>query len=292
LVAIPAKDEEATIGSIVTLSRKNGGDVLVIDDGSVDRTSEVAKLAGAYVIRNNHNKGKASAVKKGFRFAFEKGYDAVVFLDGDGQHNPEEIPLVLNPILDGKADVSLGFRYGDNTEMPLWRRFGKRVLDYATGVAGAHITDSQCGFRAFNRKAIEVMAKELRSDGFSVESEELILMKKFGLKHAEVPITCRYNGLPKTSTKNPVSHATSVINALVFLVGEKHPLLFLGLTGLILFIIGLSVGLWTIWRYYAEHYFSFLYAGIASMLVVVGSIVATMGVVLNVIPKIIRRELE
>ena len=88
--------------------------------------------------------------------------------------------MVNNAI--GKADVSLGFRFGNNTEMPIWRRVAKGILDYLTGIAGAEVTDPQCGFRTFNRKAIKVMAGELRGDGFSVESEELILMKKESLK--------------------------------------------------------------------------------------------------------------
>ncbi len=292
LAAIPCFNEGAAIGSVVLKTKKHVDHVLVIDDGSTDDTSHVAELAGAIVIRNGRNKGKASGVKKGLRYAMENGFDAVVFIDGDGQHNPDEIPIVLKPVLDGSADVSLGFRAGKNTEMPLWRRAGKRVLDYSTGLAGAKITDSQCGFRAFGRSAIKEMSEKLKGEGFSVESEELMFINDMKLRIAEVPVSCQYSGLGKTSTKNPVFHAAGVINALIFVVGEKHPLLFLGLGGLILAFAGICIGTWSLWRYYTEHYFSFLYAGIAGGLVIVGAMTMLMGIVLNVIPKIVKRELE
>lgn len=116
------------------------------------------------------------------------------------------------------------------------------MLDYTTGIAGARVTGSQCRFRAFNRNAIGKMAEKLKGEGFSVESEELMLVNELNLKIAEVPIICRYSGLEKTSTKNPVLHAAGVINALIFVVGERHPLLYLGLGGIIVSVNGVGIG--------------------------------------------------
>jgi hypothetical protein len=118
-----------------------------------------------------------------------------------------------------------------------------------------------------------------------------MLANDLKLKIAEAPVSCRYNGLGKTSTKKPISHAAGVINSIIFAVGERHPLLFLGLGGFILATIGLAIGVWDLWRYYTQDYFSFLYAGIAGALVIIGAMTMLMGIVLNVIPKIIKREL-
>jgi glycosyltransferase involved in cell wall biosynthesis len=110
LIAIPSYNEELTIGSVIALA-KEYGDVLVIDDGSKDRTSKVARNAGAIVIRHDVNRGKGNALKTGFEYALSNGYDIVVTLDADGQHNPDEIPLLLEPILKGESDLVIGSRY-------------------------------------------------------------------------------------------------------------------------------------------------------------------------------------
>ncbi|EHR79127.1 glycosyl transferase [Thermococcus litoralis DSM 5473] len=110
LIIIPAYNEELTIGSVVALAKKYG-DVLVVDDGSKDRTSEIAQKAGAIVIRHEVNKGKGAALKTGFGYALANGYDVIVTIDADGQHNPDEIPLLLKPILEGEADLVIGSRY-------------------------------------------------------------------------------------------------------------------------------------------------------------------------------------
>jgi len=110
LILIPAYNEELTVGSVVALARKYG-DVLVVDDGSTDRTSEIAQRAGAVVIRHPVNRGKGAALKTGFEYALSREYEVVVTLDADGQHNPDEIPLLMEPIIRGEADLVIGSRY-------------------------------------------------------------------------------------------------------------------------------------------------------------------------------------
>ena len=175
LAIIPCYNEEATIGSIVIRTKRHVDRVLVVDDGSTDDTVRIAKEAGATVISHKTNKGKSAGIKTGFKYALIKGFNYVVTIDGDGQHNPDEIPVVLGNLQNNGHDIILGVRYGDSTEMPLWRKFGKRVLDYSTSFGnGGHVTDSQCGFRAFNKKAIQGITPRLNGGEFSTESEQLI----------------------------------------------------------------------------------------------------------------------
>src|SRR2546430_2419154 len=155
LVAIPAFNEGPTIGSVVLKARQFASEVVVIDDGSGDDTAETAALAGAHVIRHARNLGKGAAIRSGWLYARERRLDALVLLDGDHQHDPNDIPRLLEPILTGKADVVLGVRWGKTSSMPVYRRVGKRMLDYATAaiVKNAAVTDSQCGFRGFSERA-------------------------------------------------------------------------------------------------------------------------------------------
>ena len=169
LVAIPAKDEELTIGTVVALS-KQYGDVLVVDDGSEDETAKVAELSGAKVLRHELNLGKAEALRSVFKYAIENGYDVAVCLDADGQHDPCDIPKLLEPIIEDEADLVIGSRFL-RKNVPKYRIFGQKVLDVLTNFASeAKITDSQSGFRALNRKALKHI-KDFRSEGYSMEFE-------------------------------------------------------------------------------------------------------------------------
>lgn len=244
LVAIPCYNEELAIGSMVLQARKHADVVLVIDDGSKDRTVEIARAAGAEVIVHEKNSGKGAAIRNAFRYAKENGFDAVVLMDGDGQHDPEEIPQLLEPVVGrngSSVDIALGFRFGQNTEMPGWRRVGKRVLDYATAAGGAGVvTDSQCGYRAFGRRAIEEMDKRLQADGFGVESEQLVYAREAGLSMENVNITCKYDGIDG-STKGPVEHAAGVLRSIVQVVTMKRPLLTVGLPSLVVMLASLAL---------------------------------------------------
>ena len=290
IAIIPCYNEEATVGSIVLKVKRHVNKVLVIDDGSSDDTAKIAKSAGAVVISHDKNYGKSYAIKTGFRYALDKNYDFVITIDGDGQHNADEIPIVLGDLKNNGHDITLGFRTGNNTEMPGWRKIGKRLLDYATSFGnGGFVTDSQCGFRAFNKKAVNGLATRLNGDAFCVESEQLIRAHDLGLKLNQVDVTCKYNNLKNTSKKNSVTHGFSVLRYIIGLVAEKHPLLLIGVPGLILFLIGLSFGIMTLQHFNSEHAIIIPYALIGSIFIIIGVFTLLMGLVLTALPNIIRR---
>ncbi len=156
IAAIPCYNEGLAIGSVVLKASRHVDEVLVVDDGSTDDTAAVAKAAGAVVLSHGMNNGKGRAVKNALRYAVEHSFEGLVLLDGDGQHDPREIPKLLVPLINDTADIVIGFRtFG---QMPAYRRIGRTVLDHATG---GPVRDSQCGFRALNRRAIEVLAGTL-----------------------------------------------------------------------------------------------------------------------------------
>ena len=289
LAAIPCYNEEATIGSVVLRTKRHVDRVLVVDDGSTDDTVRVAKEAGATVISHKTNKGKSAGIKTGFKYALVKGFDYVVTIDGDGQHNPDEIPVVLGNLQNNSHDITIGVRYGESTEMPLWRKFGKRVLDYSTSIGnGGHVTDSQCGFRAFNKKAVEGITPRLNGGGFNTESEQLIKAHDLGLKVEQTRVMCRYKGLD-TSTKTPTSHGLSVLRYVIWHVAEKRPLLFIGVPGFVMMLIGLFFGIQTLQYYNQTGIFLVAYAMVTSIFLIIGVLGMFMGLVLNVLPNIIQK---
>jgi len=188
IAAIPCYNEGLAIGSVALKASRHVDEVLVVDDGSIDDTVEVAEAAGATVVAHDGNRGKGRAVKNALRYAVEHDFNALVLLDGDGQHDPNEIPKLLVPIIKDAADIVIGFRsFG---QMPAYRRVGRAVLDHATG---GPVRDSQCGFRALNRKAIELLAGTLVKDDFAVESEMTRIANEHKLRFADVQINCKKN---------------------------------------------------------------------------------------------------
>ena len=202
---LPAFEEEVSVGSIVLQTKQYVDHVIVIDDGSVDCTSEVARLAGAEVVQHPRNMGKGAALKTGFELAIQNGATVIVAMDSDGQHDPEEIPKLVAPILADEADMVNGSRYinGNKKDTPYYRRIGQNVLDRATNFnSGLHITDTQSGFRAFSKHTIPVF--RFKSNGLSIESEMLADAANAGLRIKEVEIGVRYD--VDCSTENPLSH--------------------------------------------------------------------------------------
>tara|TARA_B110001454_G_scaffold142753_1_gene132546 strand:- start:917 stop:1795 length:879 start_codon:yes stop_codon:yes gene_type:complete len=237
LVCIPAFNEEGVIGNLIKKIFSFADSVVVCDDGSSDNTSKEAKKFGALVIKHNENKGKGAALKTLFNHARHSKSDIIVTIDGDGQFLPHEIKKLTKPIQEKSADIVVGYRFDDTTEMPSYRKFGNKLLDRATNIiTDLPIRDTQSGFRAYSKKAIDLI--KFSNDGFTADSEILISASENGLRISEEKITVIYDTGHKTSTKNPVSHAGGVLGSLIELILVKHPLKYLGIPGIISLIIG------------------------------------------------------
>ena len=288
LAAIPCYNEEFAIGSVVLKARRRVDEVLVIDDGSTDATAEIARDAGAKVISHTMNRGKGAAIKSALEYVTASDrFDILVLLDGDAQHDPAQIPLLIEPLRDGTADMVIGFR--NPTQMPFYRRIGRRVLDYTTAIRGM-TTDSQSGFRALNRRAFDALKREnLRGNGFSIESEMLLAAKALGLRIKEVPIKCNYGNVEKP-TKNPVVHGVGVLSTLVKLIAEERPLIFMGIPGLVLTIAGLFFGLKLLQLYNRSGYFSIPFTLLAGFFIILGVFSIFMGLILNVVSRLLKQE--
>jgi glycosyltransferase involved in cell wall biosynthesis len=278
VAAIPAYNEERFIGSVVLWAKRFVDLVLVIDDGSTDRTSELAEAAGAIVCRQEMNRGKGQAVNVAFREARRLRASALVLIDGDGQHRPEEIATVLEPVLAGTADMVVGSRFLTvRSSIPAYRKVGQHALTLATNLgSGVRLTDSQSGFRAFSRAAIDALS--FRGAGFSVESEMQFLVREHRLQVVEVPISVVYE---EPAKRNPIAHGMAVIHGIVRLVSQGRPLFFFGVPGLLLAFLGLAVGGNVVRIYDAHHELAIGYGMLSLLLTVVGVLSVFTGIVLH-----------
>ncbi len=248
IAAMPAFNEEKHIAKTIIGCRKYVDKVVVVDDGSSDATAEIANALGAIVIKHPENRGYGAALQTIFKTAREMNADKMVIIDSDGQHDPREIPKLLEPLNNG-ADIVIGSRFvnGNGKNVPAYRKVGMKVLDAATNIAGGiSVSDSQSGFRAYRRRAIEKI--RIKDNDMSAGSEILMQMKDHDLKFEEVEIHCNY-GVEKTSSKNPMAHGFSVLMSILNNVGTKRPVAYLGLPGTILILIGVFYGGWTIELY-------------------------------------------
>lgn len=252
VVGIPAFNEEQTIARVILEAQKFSDKVIVCDDGSIDYTAKIAESLGADVVRHEKNGGYGASIKSLFVRAQELNADVFVTLDADGQHEPNEIPNVIKPILEGEADVVIGSRFVDKkgtAEMPLYRQFGARLITkMVNGSAKNGITDSQSGFRAYSHTALDRLT--FFEDGMGASVEILLKANKNNLRIVEVPSTCKYNtGNGNTSTEHPLTHAMGVVFSLIRLIVEERPLLFLGVPSLLCLLTGVGFGIWMLQVY-------------------------------------------
>ena len=200
---IPALNAERTLPRVVEEARKQIEPVVVIDDGSSDRTGEVARAAGAIVLRHDVNRGKGAALKTGFAWALENGYDGVITLDADGQHLPSEIPKFLREHESSGADLIIGGRAHLFGQMLPRRRNANRFSAWVIAkCSGVPITDSQSGFRFYSAKLIR--AFRLRTDGFDMESEVIVRAGRGGFRIVTIPIELGFVDGLSTSHYKPL----------------------------------------------------------------------------------------
>ena len=189
---IPAFNEESTIAEIVRGALKHCSTIIVVDDHSQDRTAELSRTSGARVVKHILRLGAGAALSTGFRTALGTDVDTFLTMDGDGQHDPSEIPRILEPIGNDEADIVIGSRLlGRHELMPLYKLMGNKVLSMATSLAsGMRITDSQSGFRAYKRIVLDFVMHKRRDYGWA--SEILILAARGSFRIREVPISATY----------------------------------------------------------------------------------------------------
>jgi len=288
LVCIPAYNEGRVISDLIKRIMSFVDIVVVCDDGSSDNTSIEAKNAGADVIKHEKNLGKGAALKSLFNYAKKTDADIIITIDGDGQFLPEEIPKLVKPILEKRADIVVGYRFDSEEDMPKYRKVGNKLLDKMTNIASElPIRDTQSGFRSYSRKAIDSI--NFHTKGFGADSEILIDASKKGLKISEEKVKVIYDTGGKTSTKNPISHSSDVIGSLLEQIALVHPLKYLGIPGLILFAIGIAYSIVVIAIFNEDRYFSIPSTLVAVASLITGLMLLLMSVVLFSIARSVRK---
>ncbi len=192
-VLIPAYNEERRLFGVIEKVRELGFEVLIVDDGSTDKTASVVKSFSEHVhlLSLPNNQGKGAAIRKGFTWTMENGFEAVVVMDADGQHRADELEDFLTELAPAEADIVVGNRMNAPAGMPLLRRLTNQVMSgIVSAVAGQKIPDSQCGFRALTREAVQRL--NLDTDRFEIESEMLMQAGRIGLKIKSIPISSLY----------------------------------------------------------------------------------------------------
>ena len=228
MVGIPAYNEQETIGKVIKVAKKYG-DVVVLDDGSTDNTALVASTSGAKCIFHPENRGYGQAIASLFYYVKKNDYEVLVTLDADGQHNPDEIPKFIN-LLDAGVDVVIGNRFQKDIDIPDYRRFGVKLFSRIEG-----FQDSQCGFRAYNRKAIESIS--IKEKGMGASLEILEQAKEHKLTVAEIPVHVTYKGTKHS--QHPLEHGASLIQTFLWFRVWRNPFTYLGIPSLLFFLLGL-----------------------------------------------------
>ncbi|HZY93722.1 MAG TPA: glycosyltransferase family 2 protein [Candidatus Bathyarchaeia archaeon] len=287
VACIPAYDEEKTIARVILTARPYVDKIIVCDDGSHDMTAKIAESLGAIVIRHSNNMGKGATLRTLFRTCLESGAKVIVTIDGDGQHDPAEIPVVVKPVLEGTADISIGARLHGKNEIPFHRRVGNQFLNYLTNIGNGDgkIGDTQSGFRAYSRRAIEEIG--VRENGMGVDSQILLDAKKGKLRIAESMISVKYGG--ETSTHHPARHLGDVLLSLIKYAAEERPLMLLGLPGLLALTVGLVYGALLITIYVNSHQFLFSYALLAVGATLAGLIAILVAILLFTVSNMFKR---
>ncbi|MCQ5376420.1 MAG: glycosyltransferase [Candidatus Methanomethylicia archaeon] len=242
VVGIPALNEERTIATVILKAKPHCDQIIVCDDGSSDMTAAISEALGATVIKHPYNKGYGAALDSIFSQARAAKADILVTLDGDNQHDPASIPALIAPIMDDSADIVIGSRFLGNNNIPNHRKVGIKIINDVTNSTGDHdTTDTQSGFRAYGRKAIESI--KITEMGMSASTEILLKANSNKLRLKEVPVEIKYETRP--SPTGSVKQGSSVLLNTLKLISIDRPLVFYGIPSMIFLGIGLVFGAWS-----------------------------------------------
>jgi glycosyltransferase involved in cell wall biosynthesis len=291
VACIPAFNEESKIAKVIVRAQRHVDRVVVVDDGSEDETALIAEKLGAQVIRHDRNLGYGGAMRTCFKAARELEADVMVTVDGDGQHDPDDIPRLVEPIRQGKADVVIGSRMLNRSPngTPPYRNVGINLITKLSGLrSSAKVTDAQSGMRAYGPKAIaSINPSEL---GMGASTEILGHMNLLGLNVQEIPVSVTYSGRD-TSTHHPVFHGLDVLASMVKFTSIRHPLVFYGLLGIVGILISLGFSWWTLSIYLVEKRIVTNLLIISVTTGIFGVFLLFMGVLLFVLISVVREKI-
>lgn len=272
IALIPAYNEQDTIVDIIQQVKPFVAEVLVINDGSIDSTKDVAEKAGAIVIDNIINRGLGKTIQRGYNEAIERGADIVVQIDADGQYDPAEIPKLIQPILDNKADMVLGSRLENlKYEMPWLKKNGNKAFSWLLRrLTGIDIKDGQTGFRAIRKEVIESI--KLCGD-FTYTQEMIIKTAKEGWRIANVAIHFHQRSSGESRLiSTPLSYAWRAGIIIIRTIRDYEPLKFFGIPGMIFITMGLLLGFAIIYKFAIVGFVGHIPAVILTVLLVMSGL--------------------
>jgi glycosyltransferase involved in cell wall biosynthesis len=289
VACIPAYNEEARIAKVIVGTMGHVDQVIVCDDGSIDSTAEIAKKLGAVVISHERNFGYGASISSLFEKAREMQADIMVTLDSDGQHNPADIPSLIQPIIDGQAEVVIGSRFlpkeKGTDQISSYRRFGiNTITKISNAVSQSKLTDSQSGFRAYHKRAIS--AVQVTEQGMGASTEIIFKAQMHELKIVEVPITVTYG--KDTSTHNSVYHGIDVVISTLKFISIDHPLRFYGIPGVASLILSGFFIAWALQLYSMEGRLVTNIALLGIGFLIIGIVLMTTSVILYVVINVVR----
>lgn len=242
ITIIPAYNEEKTIWQVIREVKPYSDEILVIDDGSRDRTREIAAAEGAIVIPNVINRGLGVTIRRGYQAALQRNADIVVQIDADGQYTASDIPKLIAPIVNNQADMVIASRFRGGIEsMPFGNRLGNQIGTLITSfVAGKRISDAQSGYRAMRRELLEEIIPMSKK---TYVQEMIIRSVKEGWRVREVPsfFKKRKSG-PSRLIPSLTGYARKAFTIIIQLVREYHPMMFFGVPGILLLLWGMILG--------------------------------------------------
>lgn len=272
IAIIPAFNEESTIGEVIKSTLQFVDEVLVINDGSTDNTVAAARNAGANITDNIVNRGLGKTIKRGYAEAIRHGADIIVQIDADGQYDPKEIPLLIQPIMENKADLVLGSRLENlKYDMPWLKKQGNKAFSWLLRrLTGEDIKDGQTGFRAARKEIFETI--EIQGD-FTYTQEMIVKVAKEGWRIVNVPVNFfeRRAGDSRLIS-NPISYAWRAWIIIIRTMRDYDPLKFFGVPGIVLSVAGIFLGSAIVYKFALVGYIGHTPAVILTALFVMSGI--------------------